>query len=336
MMPEIYFIAPHPLAFTSGGNRYNSQLIGALRLAGWKVRRFGLFDPRIRKIPSGSLIVVDSIYRNALMEGNFELPPHSKWAGLIHYLPELDGEREGANESWASVFDLLLFPSDYLLKRFRSFFTSSSTPSFILPPIIPVRTWPVAALNSGGDPHLMIVANYLPVKGILELLQELATSFDQPAPLPGFRLSVYGSILDEAYWRACRDAVDSSPTLRHRTALNKDMPHFKLFAALSEASAVVSASAFESFGMAIAEAMALKRPVFALSRGNIPELVSGYPAARLFERIEELAACLDEAVRDPAIIEDLCQKAQTVPFDHRPFSSEHVVRQWEWIMDHFW
>ncbi|MBK6948609.1 MAG: glycosyltransferase family 4 protein [Haliscomenobacter sp.] len=335
MAPEIFFIAPHPAEFTSGGNRYNTQLIGSLRLAGWKVRRFSPSDPRIKTISPGSLVVVDAIYRDPLLEGGFELPPHSRWAALIHYLPELDRLGAGAGPSWVSVFDLLLFPSEFLRTRFKDLYPGSLTPSFVLPPIIPIQIWPEAALKPGEIPKFVIVGNYLPVKGILEFLQQFVIALGQGISLPRFELAIYGSILDQSYWSACRNLADQFPALS-KVILSKDIPRSRLLAVLSEATALVSPSSFESFGMAVAEAMALKRPVLALSRGNIPHLVSAYPAARLFDQMEELAMFLKEVIQEPCKAEDLYRSAKATPFEQRPFSPEQVIRQWEWIMDHFW
>lgn len=333
MTPEIFFIAPHPLAFTSGGNRYNTQLIGALRLSGWKVRRFSPTDPEIKKTPPGSLFVVDLIYRDALLEGGFELPPHSRWAALVHYLPELDRPGIYADPSWASLFDLLLFPSEFLRRRFGDLYPDSTAAAFVLPPILTNLFWPEAALEPATETKLVVAGNYLPVKGILEFLEQLAQVLD---PGPPFTIEVFGSILDKAYWRACQEVVEESPSLCHRVILNAAISRSRLLATLSDASALVSPSSFESFGMAIAEAMCLKRPVLALSGGNVPYLVSSYPGAKLFDQMGTLAFCTKELIQNPSIAKEYYANVRKAPFDSRPFSPDQVIRQWDWIMDHFW
>lgn len=333
MAPEVFFIAPHPLDFTSGGNRYNAQLIGALRLSGWKVRRFSPSDPEIKKTPPGSLFVVDLIYRDVLLMGGFELPTHSRWAALVHYLPELDRPGIYADPSWVSLFDFLLFPSEFLRGRFRDLFPDSAVASFVLPPILTNPFWPEAALEPARETKLVIAGNYLPVKGTLEFLKQLALVLDPGLP---FTIEVFGSLLDKTYWGACMDVVEESPSLRRRVNLSAAISRSRLLATLSDASALVSPSSFESFGMAIAEAMCLKRPVFALSRGNVPHLVSSYPGARLFDQMGALAFYAKEVIQNPAIAKEYYDKAQKAPFDSRLYSPEQVTRQWDWIMDHFW
>ncbi|MBK7474648.1 MAG: glycosyltransferase [Haliscomenobacter sp.] len=81
-------------------------------------------------------------------------------------------------------------------------------------------------------------------------------------------------------------------------------------AALSEATALVSPSSFESFGMAIAEAMALKRPVLALSEEMYPIWYPPYPAARLFDQMESLAMFPKELIQEPSKAKDITPPKQ--------------------------
>jgi glycosyltransferase involved in cell wall biosynthesis len=159
---------------------------------------------------------------------------------------------------------------------------------------------PAAVRTAGPGPHIGVFGTIEPRKAqhiLLEAAKCLASRF------PSARFWIVGkaSLQDkQAYARRLTEMADS-PQLRGRVCF----PGFDADVApwLRAMDIVVQPSvALESFGMAVAEAMALGRPVVATRVGGLPEVVSDGRSGILVPPHDaaSLAAALAALLEDPA------------------------------------
>lgn len=153
------------------------------------------------------------------------------------------------------------------------------------------------ARGSGDGPtHLLSVGSLLPRKGYGDLVRALAQVGG------AWRLRIIGSL---AFDPACAAAVQrlvAEYGLGDRIALDGALPAASVAAAYAEADAFVTASHFEGYGMAIAEAVARGLPIVAaheaLAAGAAPaDATLGFPAGD----VAALAARIDAIVGDSAL-----------------------------------
>ena len=150
-----------------------------------------------------------------------------------------------------------------------------------------------------GAPFILSVARLFRSKGQHELIQALARVKRE---LPEVRLAIVGADYPdgngETRWlldRARELGVAENVIL---TGQRSDIAH------LMAACDVFSLPSFlEPFGLVFAEAMAMKRPVVALSNGGTPEVVEHEKCGLLSPTgdIDALAANLLRLLRDPAL-----------------------------------
>jgi glycosyltransferase involved in cell wall biosynthesis len=144
----------------------------------------------------------------------------------------------------------------------------------------------------------LLVANVIPRKGVLPLLEALAASADAPP----FSLRIVGRHdMDPAYAAACRSVVGRSPSLSERVRFDGAVPHERMAALYHSADVLVSASAMETFGMAIHEARARGLPVIAVQGGyslrHFEDGENGLACSSAFEAATELVALARDELR---------------------------------------
>ena len=151
------------------------------------------------------------------------------------------------------------------------------------------------ARGSGGTPlQLLAVATLNPIKGHEILLEALAA-----IPHENWHLTCAGSVTRHPATVDRVRAAISSLKLEDRVALAGELDAAKLHECYDRADVFVLATRQETYGMAVAEALARGLPVVSTTTGAIPDLV-GADAGLLAPpgNIEALAAALARVIGD--------------------------------------
>ena len=314
-MASAVFVVPGPIDTRTGGYIYDFRMVDGLRRLGWTVdvaeidASFPCPTPAalasasrlLRDLPPGSTVVVDSLALGAMPDVIAREASRLRIVALVH-LPlaaavGLDAatasrleRHEGRALRAAARVIVTGEAGRALLARYR------------LPPedvaVIEPGTdrAPLAGGSGGETVEMLCVATVNAGKGHEMLLEALAA-----VPHRGWRLSCAGSLTrDAATVARVRAAIDAHD-LGGRVALLGDLDAAALEAAYDRADLFVLATRQETYGMAVAEALAHGLPVVGTCTGQIPELVGpdagvvvpvGDPAA--------LAAALSRAIGDAA------------------------------------
>jgi glycosyltransferase involved in cell wall biosynthesis len=145
--------------------------------------------------------------------------------------------------------------------------------------------------NLDGTVRALCVAQWIPRKGILELVRAWRTR-ERPAAV----LVLVGETdADPAYAALVREAVGADPSVVVRGPVDDAA----LEQAYGEADLFVLPSRYEGYGVVYAEALAHGLPVIACNVGPVPELV-GEDAAVLVppQDVEALSGALDLLLQD--------------------------------------
>jgi len=258
----IYFICPDPRHFISGGNLFNLQIIEGLEMLGKSICRLPIKDYKKINAESHDIILVDSIYLREISALAVHESQGIKMI-LIHLLPSMtDNTIEPKTEmEWLAPFDFILanseFTRDYL---FRNHFSPGQIR--VLKPLIRP---PLHSMTLHRD-KLIVVANWHPAKQIDLLLRQLAQYL-----LPdGLLIRFYGDTeVDTAYSRTCFSIIELAPDLKKHISLEGVVPWGSLQAILLETRCLLDVSGFESYGMAVAEAVVCDANVLTLGNGQV-------------------------------------------------------------------
>ncbi len=174
--------------------------------------------------------------------------------------------------------------------------------------VIEPGTDPAPLALGSGNSELLCVGTLNAIKGHDMLLDALAA-----VPRRSWHLTCAGSLTrDPATAERVRAAI-TRLGLDERVTLAGDLDHTALAACYDRADLFVLATRQETYGMAVAEALAHGLPVMATRTGAIPELV-GSDAGLLVE-VGDTAALTDALTRvldDPALRTRLAEGARRV------------------------
>ncbi len=271
------FFAPSPNGFVSGGNIFNQQIVKALRELKCKVKyadyNQGWFDASHKEV-----LMFDSILVNEL-DSDFLKGTVNKKIFLIHLLPSMIGQGQGQEfeKQLLSIFDLIVVNSTYSKEYITTNFGLHK--SVLVNPFIDL---PEEFERNPIPGKAIMVANWLPAKQIDIFLSILSTK-DIPKEL---KIHILGdNSLDKPYFEKCLSIIKQSESLKKSIVLEKPMPHDELWYEFDTAELFIDTSSFETYGMAVAEAVAAKVPVLTLGNGNVKNLV---PRDAICTKMEEL------------------------------------------------
>jgi glycosyltransferase involved in cell wall biosynthesis len=211
-------------------------------------------------------VVVDSIVAGCVALALPAARPYTT-VGLVHQRPggALGSKAGAALESLAyRRLDFLIATSEWLAKLLRPLGVPVSVvgPGRDLAPAAEAR----ADLRLGRQAAILCVANWLPHKGLLDVLEAVARLPDDAATLHlvGGARGAYARRVAELASRA---------DLRHRVVIHGPVPHTRLSALYAAADVFACAARDEAYGIAAAEALAAGVPVVAYGSGNLEYLV---------------------------------------------------------------
>lgn len=291
----------------SGGNRYNGDFVAALPASiSWQHLDLSLPDADLSRLEPSSWLIVDTLWQQAYQRlaalAPYKAPhkaPH-KAILLVHLIPEMTGDLSFADAQpwpWLPFYQHFLVTGAYARDYLLACGVASSRISLIEP-----RLWSRAtsitieneAKEAGRQKsRWLTVANLMPRKGQLAMLEALQAGLISQLGLektnhnhtlfadarshddgPAFCWQFYGSHDHEpTYAQACRDLVAACPLLARHVEFCPDRSIAEAEQALLKADLVLSAASCETYGMAVAEAVALDKAIIAVGRGNIPYLL---------------------------------------------------------------
>lgn len=293
------FVIPDVDSFVSGGNLYNKAFVTALsKLAEVKTVAFREW----KNNPSKECVtIIDSIYIDDIKIN--EIRPKKNYVLLLHYL-DVFFEQQNSNELLLKRLEQLA-NFDYFIvtgKYSEDWLMSNGVKKeniFLLNPMISIDG---AKLQK--EYHLplqlLMIGNFVPVKGYVEFLQEL--DVQQPADI---LISIIGDgNIDIIYANKVKEIIDQSVYLKHVCRIIGTTDHKHIAQHFQEHDLLISASYFETFGMAIHEALLFGMPVLALPSGNITNIQ--HPFLSIFETHKGLIHHLVDVekwhtARDPLI-----------------------------------
>ncbi|HVR18663.1 MAG TPA: glycosyltransferase family 4 protein [Polyangiaceae bacterium] len=306
----LVFVHPQGIDAPSGGNVYDRELTRALaELVPVTIMPFSEAKGALDGGRAGAFFF-DTLELE-LTRSLGSTTPDQLLGLIVHHLPSLEPhvafgstalERENAT---LSRFDRLVATSDFTRELLVSRGLSERA----------ILTVPPALPNIANAPRayraplsVLLVANVIPRKGVLDLLEALAAN---APPSMRFSLHIAGRLdMDPDYVARCQRVLASSASLRESVHLDGPISYERMGTLYDEAHLLVSASAMETFGMAIHEARAHGLPVLALDAGYVRAHFAHGENGLLCSSSPELATALVELARDDDRMAALFSRAQ--------------------------
>lgn len=316
-MADLTVLVPGSLERLTGGTLYDKRMVRGLRALGWTVdvhEISGTFpdgddaarrtaDHILRALRDQARVVVDGLALPALsgrladQAGRLRTIvllhlPVARAAGLAGPARRDLSAREAAGLAMASR---IVVPSRTVRRLLVEAGISGSRIGVVAPGTDPARR----ARGSGksGPVRLLCVAAVTEGKGLGLLVEALARLKHL-----AWELECVGSLEAEPATAASLRRTISDHGLEDRGRLVGEVPHEALAKMYRRADVFVLASVFESFGMALAEALAHGLPVVSTTGGAIPEIVPR-TAGLLVEPGDPkgLAEALEAVIADPEL-----------------------------------
>jgi glycosyltransferase involved in cell wall biosynthesis len=283
----VTFAVPGDLNTPTGGYRYDRRIIEELRTLGWRVDVLDIGDSfpfpsaaeranaveMLHEVPAGCPIVVDGLAFGALPEAG-SLHARTPLVALVHQplalAPALSPVQvEAFHDSECAA----LAAADGVV-------VTSGTTSRILiddygvPPdnvnVVPPGNDPVTQAHGSRDGlvRLVSVGSVVPGKGYDVLIAALAMIADLP-----WQLTIAGDLTRDDATAAQLHADIKAHGLTSKVIVLGAQPPEVITELYLASDIFVLASRFESYGMALAEAMAHGLPVVSTTAGAIPSTV---------------------------------------------------------------
>jgi glycosyltransferase involved in cell wall biosynthesis len=284
---RVAFAVPGDLATPTGGYRYDRRIIQELRRLDWRLDVLDLGDSfpfpsdaqratalaELSAVPGGCPIVLDGLAFGALPEAGalaFRTPlialVHQPLALLCGLVPaQADAFRESERAALAAAAHVLVTSETTARIMIADYGVQSHHISVVRPGNDPV---PKALGSSDTVVRLLSVGSVVPGKGYDLLIAALAAIADLP-----WQLTIAGDRTRDPPAAARLDADISAHGLGDRVAVLGAVQAERITELYLACDLFVLASRFESYGMALAEAIAHGLPVVSTTAGAIPGTV---------------------------------------------------------------
>lgn len=322
----------------SGGDRYDAALVAAAASHGCSMhtRRVGGLRGAVSlrtADPGADIMVIDSLvaWRAAVGVRRRGRPPA---VALVHQRPGgTDGRR--ALRALRERLDVATYRScDLVVTTGRAIADDLARrgvgrvevvePGCDLPPAAPA-----APLRGARRIGLISVANWLPNKGIVDLLDAVERLPDDTVELH----LVGRTDVDPAYATEVRSRIDR-PSLRGRVTVHGAVGPARVASLVAAADVLVLPSRVESYGMVVAEALALGVPVVGWRAPHLEVLVTDGVDALLADPfdVDALARSIDRLAGDAELLARLTAGAH-LRGDSLPRWSSTTTRFFELLTD---
>jgi glycosyltransferase involved in cell wall biosynthesis len=280
-------VVPGSIEARTGGYAYDRRIVAGLRRRGWTVEIRELHDsfPRptagaladaaraLAVIPNGGIVLVDGLAFGAMpAEVEHEATRlrliaivHMPLASEIGIAPDAAARLEASERRALGAASIVVVTCRWTVSALERYDVGRHRIALVEPGTDPA---PIARGSNGSPLELLCVATLNPGKGHETLIRSLAALSDRD-----WHLTCAGS-LDRH-----RPTVDRLRTLVRvnrlddRVSLEGELDDERLAAAFDRADVFVLATLRETYGMAVAEALAHGLPVVSTTTGAIPDLV---------------------------------------------------------------
>ena len=286
-MGSVVFVVPGPLDTRTGGSIYDRRMTEGLRQHGWSVEVRELHDTfpfptlhslthaagAFHSIRDGALVVVDGLASGALPDLMEREARRLRLVSLVH-LPLAAGAgldrdtaaRLGAAERRALAATALVVVTGTATLPLLA---GGGVPADRIVVVEPgTDRGPLAHGGHEATPHLLCVGTLNPGKGHETLLRALAG-----VPPSTWRLTCAGSLTRDPGTAARVRAAAHALGMDDSVSLVGDLDPERLGDCYQRADVFVLATVRETYGMAVAEALAHGLPVVSTTTGAIPDLV---------------------------------------------------------------
>ncbi|HEX9619528.1 MAG TPA: glycosyltransferase [Polyangiaceae bacterium] len=303
MTAALWFVAPDFTGLPSGGTLYNRALVAALEAAAVPVRVLDLDAARSSLGGGdGASVWVDSLYLAAVPELHRRVR-RGRLGLLLHYLPSLLEPSPAG--PWSRLSELerrALSLADAVLVTSRTMRAAMQQvgvePERLLV-VEPASSFTFAASlppAAVSGVRAVLVAHLFFAKRVEPLLLALAA---QLKPDDRFHLCVVGDVGADPACGARALKAAARPELAGRVQFAGVVPPAAVAERLQASNLFVSASAMESYGMALAEARRTGLPIVACAGGNVVEHVTAEAGGELVRDVPALARACLRLSRDP-------------------------------------
>lgn len=286
-MPSAVFMVPGSIDARTGGSIYDRRMADGLRRRGWDltvVELAGDFPQpaavavadaaqALAALPDGTLVVMDGLALSAMPELIEHEASRLRVIALVHLPLAADVSIDAASRARLAAGERRALAASTLVVV-----TGAATLGLLEPYALPRDR--VAVVEPGTDPappargadgtrvHLLCVATVNAGKGHDVLLEALAA-----VPNRAWRLTCAGSLTRDRAAAARMRALVGQLELDDRVTLAGELNATRLASCYDTADVFVLATRRETYGMAVAEALARGLPVVSTTTGAIPALV---------------------------------------------------------------
>ena len=324
-MPSVVLVVPGRLETRTGGYLYDRRMTDGLRQHGWSVEvreldesfpyptpaALGHAARALADVPGGAPVLVDGLALGAMPAVIEREAARLRIVALVH-LPlaaDVGLDRDTAARVRAAerraldAAALVIVTGTATLPMLAEYGIAPDKVVVVEPGTAPA---PLARGSGGAPLRLLSVATFNPAKGHEILLEALATVSHRD-----WHLTCAGSLTRHPVTADRVRAAMRRLGLEERVSLVGDLDAARLSECYDNADVFVLATRQETYGMAVAEALAHGLPVVSTTTGAIPDLV-GDDAGLLAPpgNTEALAVALARVLRDGGLRARLTEGAR--------------------------
>ncbi len=306
----IYLVAP-PIGKTpTGGSLYNHYVTSDNEFV--TLLEVTEVNELINFIDPNSIVIIDSL----LLEAYFKSHLHKnyKTLGLIHLPTFFDNPEKNKQEIiYYQTIPLLVTGNSFKLDLVQNYNLKSDNITTITPGMLKVIK--KKKFNSQVK-NIVLVGSITRRKGILEFLNVMNDLLNYP-----WKIHIYGPATDSDYYQELQlFIVDAN--LKDRVIFHNYLAHSKLLKTLSNFDLFINFSVYETFGMAIYEALQIGLPVLSYKTN----LEGAFTKRPHFKNVDSIATFKSELV---GLLTG--EKAVEIHHDKKEFS----FRSWTSVKEEF-
>jgi glycosyltransferase involved in cell wall biosynthesis len=289
-MPSLTFVVAGRLHARTGGSVYNQRMAAALARRGWTVdvqelddsfpfptaEALGHASDSLARVETGRLVLVDGLAYSAMPAIVERESSRLQLVAILHLpLAATVGLDAGVTARLALGERRALAHARRVIvtgERTRSLMAECGLGHDDVAVVEPgVDKAPLATGSGSADVHLLTVATLNPGKGHVMLIEALAT-----LPHRRWHLTCAGSLTRHPETVAEVRRAISRLELETHVTLEGELNEPDLDVCYDQSDVMVLASLRETYGMAVAEALARGLPVVATNTGAISDLVGNH------------------------------------------------------------